>query len=96
VGITGWLKVGDLFSEITGFMIAIQDQVTSTSNYGKHVLKDLNITNDICRKCREELETIQRITDACHALVQGGDTHCHSQVVNTVHQELAIKFALLK
>jgi hypothetical protein len=49
-----WLKAGELFPETTGFMIAIQDQVISNNNYKKHILKDTNTTNDICRPCREK------------------------------------------
>jgi hypothetical protein len=48
------LRVGQIFPEKTGFMIAIQDQVISTSSYKKHMFKDPNITSDICRKYREK------------------------------------------
>jgi hypothetical protein len=47
-------KAGEFFPETTGFMIAIQDQAEVeiikiiTSNV---FLKNLNITNDICRTC---------------------------------------------
>jgi hypothetical protein len=54
-----WLKVGGLFPETTGFMIAFQQQIISTSYYKKYILKDPSIAHDICRKCREQLETIQ-------------------------------------
>ena len=36
------LKAGELFPEITGILIAIQDRIISTNNYKKHILKDLN------------------------------------------------------
>jgi len=62
----------------------------------RHCLKDMNITNDICRKFRKKLETIQHITLAPHALAQDDYSHCHNQVTNIFHQELAIKFRLLK
>jgi len=47
-------KAGEFFPETTGYMTDIQDQalvaiikiITS-----RVFLKDLNITNDICRKC---------------------------------------------
>jgi len=45
------LKVGELFPETTGFMIAIQDQVISNIYYKQHILKEPNTTNSICRKC---------------------------------------------
>jgi hypothetical protein len=46
-------KAGEFFPETTGFMIDIQDQALVeikiiTSNV---FLKNLNITNDICRTC---------------------------------------------
>jgi hypothetical protein len=84
------------FPETTGFMIAIQDHVISTNNYKKCILKDPNITNDICRKCREKLEGIQHITGACCALAQDDYTHRHNKVAIIVHQELAIKYGLAK
>jgi hypothetical protein len=49
-----WLKAGELVPETTGFMIAIQNQASSTKYYKKHILKDPNTTNDICLKCREK------------------------------------------
>ena len=73
-----------------GFMIAIQDQVICNNNYKNFILKDLNTTNNICRKFREELETIKRITGICRALILGNYTHSHNQVAGVVHQELAI------
>jgi len=45
------LRAGKLFPENTGFMITINDQVISTSNYKGYVVKDPNITNNIYRKC---------------------------------------------
>ena len=50
-----------------------------------------NITKDICRKCRDNLETIQHITSACSAPLQGKCTH---SVTNIVDQELAVKCGL--
>jgi hypothetical protein len=71
-------------------MIAIQDQVISANNYKKHILKDLNITNDICKKSQKNLE----IKVCCCAADQGDYTHDHNEVANFVHQELVIKCAL--
>jgi len=51
VALNTWLKVGELFSETTGFMIAIQDQAISNVYYKQHTLKDPDTTNSICRKC---------------------------------------------
>ena len=61
----------------------------STINYKKHILRDF--TDDIFRKCREKLETIQHISGACSALAQGDYTHRH-----IAHQDLAIKCGLSK
>jgi hypothetical protein len=47
-------KAGEFFPETGGFMIDIQDQalVAIIKIITSHAFfKDLNITNDICRKC---------------------------------------------
>jgi hypothetical protein len=41
-----------------GFAIAIQDQVISTKNYLKHVIKDNNVVDNKCRRCKNQQETI--------------------------------------
>ena len=74
-------------------MIADQYQVISTNSYKNYILKDLNITNDICRKCRDKLGIIQRITDTYRALAPG-DCTCRHKVAIIVHQDLAVKFGL--
>jgi hypothetical protein len=56
---------------------------------------DLNTTGDICRKCWENLETVQHITSSWHALAHADYTH-HIQVANIVYGELAIKCGLSK
>ena len=48
-----WLKVGTF-----GFMIAILDQVISTSNYKQYILKDLNTVSDTRRKRQEKSQAI--------------------------------------
>jgi len=84
----GW----QILPATTGFMIAIQDLVISNNNY-RHILKGLNSTNYICRKCLGKLETIQHIIDACCTLAQGNYTHYHNHFV---HQELGNKCGLSK
>ena len=64
-------KSGELFPEKNGFMIANQNQVICTSNYWKYILKDPNTTNDISRKCREKLKTIQNIIGVYRARALG-------------------------
>jgi hypothetical protein len=88
-----WLKLGSLFPETEGFIIAIQDQVINTKNYRKHIIKDL--ADDRCRKCRSHPETIQHITGACPNLAQTDYTHRHNQVANIIHQNLAVKHSLI-
>jgi hypothetical protein len=85
ISLNASLKSGKLFPETTGFMTIMQDQVISTNNYKEHILKNPNITNNICRKCQQKLETIQHITGTCSALAKGDYTPCHNQVATTVH-----------
>jgi hypothetical protein len=75
-----FLEASRLFPETTGFTTAIQDQVISIKNYKKHVLKAPNITNDIYKKFKEKLQTIQHITSTCRALAQGNYTDHHHQM----------------
>nr|CAH7733925.1 unnamed protein product [Callosobruchus chinensis] len=65
-----WLQDGQLFPEMEGFMLAIQnqDQVIATRNYKKCIIKDPSITDDSCRKCRQQKETMDHITGACRTL----------------------------
>ncbi|CAK1579741.1 unnamed protein product [Parnassius mnemosyne] len=91
-----WLKIGNLFPETEGFIIAIQDQIINTKNYRKYIIKDPTVINDKCRKCHIHPETIQHITGACTTLTQTDYTHRHNQVANVIHQKLALKHALIK
>lgn len=91
-----WLKIGNLFPETEGFMIAIQDQIINTKNYRKYIIKDPSLTDDKCRKCHNQPETIQHITGACVTLTQTDYTHRHNQLVNIIHQNLALKHNLIQ
>ncbi|XP_063899231.1 uncharacterized protein LOC135119187 [Helicoverpa armigera] len=91
-----FLKIGNLFPETEGFIIAIQDQIINTKNYRKYIIKDPTATNDKCRKCHTQPETIQHITGACTTLTQTDYTHRHNQVANIIHQKLALKHKLIQ
>ena len=54
------------------------------------------ITNDTCRRCWEKSDRVQYISGTCYALAQGDCPHCHSQIANMIHEELAIKCGLSK
>ena len=62
-----WLTRVDLFAETEGFSTAIQDQVILTINSKKYILKQPD-TDELCRRCGKESETIQHITAACEQL----------------------------
>jgi DICT domain-containing protein len=66
------IKFCEIFPGTTGFVIAIEDQVISASNW-KLILKDPSIRNCTCRKCRQKSETIRHITGACTVLALGAD-----------------------
>jgi Reverse transcriptase (RNA-dependent DNA polymerase) len=90
-----WLKIGDIFGETEGFMMAIQDKVIMTNNYKKHIIKDATV-EDKCRKCSNTGETIEHIVSGCPMLCQTDYLHRHNQVANIIHQKLAIKYKLLQ
>jgi hypothetical protein len=61
-----WLKQGSRHGGTVGFMRAIQDRVTATKNYRKHILKK-KLENDKCRKCKVQAETIEHVISGCTA-----------------------------
>jgi len=71
-----WLTNADLFAETEGFLTAIQDQVILTRNYKKYILKQPD-TDELCRRCGKESETIQHITAACEQLALTNYTKRH-------------------
>jgi len=83
-----WLTNVDLFAETVGFLTAIQDQVILTRNYKKYILKQPD-TDEICRRCGKESETIQHITAACEQLAATEDVKRQGGLAKIIHQKLA-------
>jgi len=77
-----------LFAETEGFLTAIQDQVILTRNYKKYVLKQPD-TDELCRRCGKELETIQHITAACEQLAPTEYVKRRDGLAKVIHQKLA-------
>jgi hypothetical protein len=69
-------------------MMMIQDQVILTRNYKKYILKQPD-TNELCRRCGKELETIQHITAACEQLAATEYVKRHDGLAKIIHQKLA-------
>jgi hypothetical protein len=90
-----WLKCGTLYAETEGFMIAIQDEVIATKNHQKYIQK-LDVTNDRCRICKAQSETIQHLTAGCSALANSDYLHRHNLSCKIVHQFLANKHNLVQ
>lgn len=76
------------------FMMMIQNQIINTKNHGKYIIKDPRVTDDRCRKCHIQWQTIQHITGACPNLAQTDYPHRHNQIAN-IHQRLAVKYKLI-
>ena len=90
-----WLQSGEIYAETEGFMLAIQDQVISTRNYLKFIIKDPTVTNDKCRKCHMSSETIQHIISGCKLLANSDYLNRHNKLANIIHSKLATKYQLL-
>lgn len=90
-----WLSIGYLFPETEGFMVAIQDQVVATRNYLKYIVKDPNVTNDSCRVCSLQQETIQHLVGGCHVLAPTEYKARHDAVGAIVHKALVKKYNLV-
>jgi len=71
------------------------EQVINMNNYKAYISRDPNITNIVCRKFREKLENIQRITSEYRALAQVDYTNRNSHVADISHTELVIKCGLI-
>jgi ribosomal protein L37E len=76
-----------LFVETEGFLTAIQDQVILTRNYKKYILKQPD-TDELCRRCGKESETIQHITAACEQLAPTEYIKRHDGLAKIIHQKL--------
>jgi len=77
----------DLFAETEGFLTAIRDQVILTRNYKKYILKQPD-TDELCRRCGKESETIQHITAACEQLAPTEYVKRHDGLAKIIHQKL--------
>jgi len=75
-----------VFDETEGFLTAIQEQVILKRNYKKYILKQPN-TDELCRKCGKESETIQHITAACEQLASTEYAKRHDGVAKVIHQK---------
>jgi ribosomal protein L37E len=69
-------------------IIIIQDQVILTRNYEKYTLKQPN-TDELCRRCGKESETIQHITATCEQLAPTEYVKRHDGLAKVIHQKLA-------
>jgi len=83
-----WLTNADLFDETEGFLTAIQDQVVLKINYKKYILKQPD-TDELCRRCGKESETIQHITAACEQLAPTDYVKRHDGLAKMIHHKLA-------
>jgi len=79
-----WPTSADLCAETEGFLTAIQDQVILTRNYKKYIVKQPN-TDELCRRCRKESETIQHVTAACEQLASTEYAKRHDGVAKVIH-----------
>ena len=83
----GWLVSGILYPETKGFMVAIQNQVVSTRNYQKYILKE-QVMTDKCRKCNSQSETIEHILSGCESLAGTKYLERHNKAAAIIYFEL--------
>ncbi|KAF2895313.1 hypothetical protein ILUMI_10868 [Ignelater luminosus] len=81
-----WLMEGRLFPETEGFIIAIQDKVINTKNYRKYILQDKTLTDDKCRICNQQQETIEHIIAGCSILASIDYIRRHDNVAKIEHK----------
>jgi len=64
------------------------NNVILTRNYKKYILKQPD-TNELCRRCGKESETIQHITAACDQLAPTDYIKRRDGLAKIIHQKLA-------
>jgi ribosomal protein L37E len=83
-----WLISANLFAETEVFLTATHEQVILKRKYKKYILKQPD-TDELCRRCGKESETIQHITAACEQLAPTEYVKRHDGVAKVIHQKLA-------
>ncbi|XP_063967036.1 uncharacterized protein LOC135156948 [Lytechinus pictus] len=81
-----WLKSAGLRGETEGFVYAIQDQVVRTRAYEKSILR--TDTDDTCRMCGKETETIMHLVSACSTLAGTEYITRHDNIAKLIHWQL--------
>ena len=76
-----------MFAETEGFLTTIQDQFVLTRNYKQYVLRQPD-TDELCRRCGKESETIQHITAACEQLAPIEYVKRHEGLAKIIYQKL--------
>jgi hypothetical protein len=71
-----------------GFLTAIHEQVILTRNYKKYILKQPD-TDELCKRCGKESETIQHITVAREQLVPTEYAKRREGLAKVIYQKLA-------
>jgi uncharacterized cysteine cluster protein YcgN (CxxCxxCC family) len=59
-----------------------------TRNYKKYILKQPD-TNELCRRCEKDSETIQHITAACEQLAPTEYVKRYEELAKVIHRKLA-------
>ncbi|XP_075170249.1 uncharacterized protein LOC142242567 [Haematobia irritans] len=80
-----WLLYSNMFSETEGFIIAIQDGVIPTKSYRKYIMHDSTITDDTCRRCGSNSETIPHILNSCPTLASTHYKQRHDNMGKIIH-----------
>jgi hypothetical protein len=78
-----WLKSGDLKGETEGYIIAAQDQSLMTRNYQRNILKQG--TDDLCRLCHKNKESIDHILTGCEVLAPTSYLKRHNKAASYIH-----------
>ena len=74
-------------------MVSIQDQVVSTRNYQKYIIKE-NIPTDKCRRCNSGSETVEHVLSGCQSLAATEVLERHNKVVTIIYLELLKKWKI--
>lgn len=90
-----WLKIGYLYPETEGTIMAIQDGVICTRNYAKYIIRDPSIVSDNCRRCGRAQETMAHIINGCSCLAGNQYKMRHDLMGKVVYLDIVKKLELI-
>ncbi|KAL1447392.1 hypothetical protein WDU94_012405 [Cyamophila willieti] len=87
-----WMKTGKIKGVTEAYITSAQDQSLRTKYYDKHILKI--DTDDKCRLCKTQPETITHVISGCGELARHEYVNRHNKICTYMHHQICKNFHL--